>query len=83
MAMLKSLNKIGSAPPAPGPLPDTALILVEINGQVYKVAASALAGGEVELPGWVENMPTSDPEVAGQVYAAGDTLMVSEGGGGD
>lgn len=52
MAMLKSLNKIGSAPPAPDPLPDTALILVEINGQVYKAPVSAI----------VDLVPEPDPE---------------------
>lgn len=54
MAMLKSLNKIGSAPPAPDPLPDTALILVEINGQVYKAPVSAIVDLVPE--------PESEPE---------------------
>lgn len=45
MAMLKSVNKMQSAPPAPEPLPDNALILVEIDGQVFKVPVSALSGG--------------------------------------
>lgn len=39
MAMLKSINRYSSAPLAPSPLPAGALMLVEINGQVFRVAA--------------------------------------------
>lgn len=85
MALLKSINRYSAAPLAPAELPENALMLVEIDGRVFRIAASDVGGGggePVELPGWVTEMPTADPEVAGQVYASGDTLLVSEGGGG-
>lgn len=81
MAHLKSINKYASAPAWNGELPAEALVLVEVGGKVYKLPTSELGGEGAPLPGWVTDMPTSDPEVDGQVYASGDTLLVSAGAG--
>jgi hypothetical protein len=43
MAKLNSLNKIASAPPSPDDVPEEALFLIEIEGQVYKISLEALA----------------------------------------
>lgn len=48
MAMLKSINKMSSAPAAPETIPDTALILVEINGQVFRLSFAELAAAIAE-----------------------------------
>lgn len=78
MAALKSINKYASAPLAPNELPVGALMLVEIGGQVYRIAASDVGGGPA-LPAWVTSMPTTDPEVAGAIWADGSSLKVSAG----
>lgn len=51
MAMLKSINKYASAPAAPATLPAGALMLVEIDGKVYRVEADAVGGaGGAAIP---------------------------------
>lgn len=52
MAMLKSINKYASAPLAPTELPANALMLVEIDGQVYRIdpADLATAAGGLAIP---------------------------------
>lgn len=42
MAKLNSLNKMASAPQVEGEAPDDALLLIEIDGQVYKITVEAL-----------------------------------------
>lgn len=73
MAMLKSINKYESAPTAPAELPAGALLLVEIDGRVYRLAAADLAvsagGGNLINV----TVPTSAP-AAGGVWLDGTTL---------
>lgn len=66
MAMLKSINKYASAPAAPAVLPAGALLLVEIEGKVYKAPASAAA---------VASLPTSAAAASvGQVWSDNGVL---------
>lgn len=74
MAKLKSINKYASAPLAPNPLPAGALMLVEIDGNVYRIAPSAVGGAA--LPDWVTNMPTTAGD-SGTVYNDNGVLKVS------
>jgi len=74
MAKLKSINKYASAPLAPNPLPAGALMLVEIDGNVYRIDPSAVGGAA--LPDWVANMPTEAGD-SGTVYNDNGVLKVS------
>lgn len=76
MAKLKSINKYASAPLAPNPLPAGALMLVEIDGNVYRINPSAVGGGGAALPDWVTNMPTAAGD-SGTVYNDNGVLKVS------
>lgn len=42
MATINALNRYSSAPPAPAVVPVTALLLIEIDGRVYKISIEAL-----------------------------------------
>lgn len=50
MSDLKSLVTINQAQAAPTTIPDDALVLVEIDNQVYKTTYGALAGGSGTIP---------------------------------
>ncbi len=56
MSMFRSINRFSSAPLAPTTLPATALLLVEINGQVFRLPANALLA---------RVLPTTQPAVGG------------------
>lgn len=50
MADLKSIVCIDQAQAAPATIPDNALVLIEINRQVFKTTYGELAGGGGTLP---------------------------------
>lgn len=51
MANLKTLTRFAQAPAAPDPIPDNALVLIEIDGKTYKLTWAALVAAVVaEVP---------------------------------
>jgi hypothetical protein len=75
VAHLKTINKYATAPAAPAELPAGALMLVEIDGKVYRVAASALAGAAGGGNLVTVDVPTTAGATAvGGVWLDGTTL---------
>lgn len=75
MAMLKSINKYASAPLAPDPLPAGSLLLVEVNGQVFRLPAETLAVTDSLGNLATLSVPTTEPE-EGEVWLDSGVLKV-------